>query len=74
MLKVSTEAFGFKRNPESKLVHGGGVLGPSGEVVCVDRELLLESMDWVGVFEEENLLQKVREVWARKQVEKYENM
>jgi hypothetical protein len=62
VLKVSTEAFGFKRNPECKLVHGGGVLGPGGEVVRVDGELLLEGVDWVGVFEEEDLIQKVREV------------
>jgi hypothetical protein len=59
MLQVGTETFGLERDPERELVHGGGVLGPGGEVVCVDGELLLKGVDWVGVFEEENLRMRV---------------
>jgi hypothetical protein len=64
MLQVGTEAFCLERDPERKLVHGGGVLGPGGEVVCIDGELFFKGVDWVWVFEEEDLGMQVSvHVW-----------
>lgn len=55
MLQVAAKALGLKTSPEHELVHGRGVLRPLGEHVGVERELLLESMDDIEVFEEEDL-------------------
>lgn len=55
VLEVGAEAFGLEGHPERELVHRRGVLGPGGEVVCVDGELLLEGVDGLGVLEEEDL-------------------
>lgn len=55
VLEVGTEAFGFKRNPESVLVHGVAVLRPVAEVLCVGRKPFAEVVDGLGVFVEEDL-------------------
>jgi len=41
-------------------VHGGGVLGPLGEVLRIDGEAGLEVVDAVGIFEEEDLWRRAR--------------
>jgi hypothetical protein len=55
VLQVAPEALGFEAGPERELVHGRGVLGPLGELVSISWILLLEGMDRIRVFEEENL-------------------
>ena len=55
VLEVCAKAFGFEGDPEGELMHGGGVLGPVGEVVGVEGEGFLEGLDGFGVFEEEDL-------------------
>lgn len=55
VLQVGAEAFGFEGGPGGELVHGGGVLGPVGELVGVLGELALEGFDGGGVFVEEDL-------------------
>jgi len=56
VLQVGAEAFGLEGNPQRKLVHGAGVLGPVAKVVRVDGERLAEIVDGLGVFEEKNLM------------------
>lgn len=55
MLEVGAEALGLEAGPQRELVHGGGVLGPGGEVLGVQGELALELLDRLGVLEEEDL-------------------
>jgi len=55
VLQVTPETLGFEASPECELVHGRGMFRPLEEHVRVDRELLLEGMDSVGVFKEEDL-------------------
>lgn len=56
VLEVGTEALGLKCDPCGVLVHGGCVLGPVAEVVCVEGEGLAKVLDRLGVFEEKDLL------------------
>ena len=55
VLEIGTKAFSLESNPQSVLVHGGCVLGPGREVVCVDGKSLLKLANRGGVFEEEDL-------------------
>lgn len=55
VLQVGAAALGLERAPHHVLVHGRGVLAPLGEVGCVEWEGGLEVLDWLGVFEEEDL-------------------
>lgn len=54
VLQVGAEALGLERDPQGVLVHGARVLAPLGELVGVEREAVLEVVDGVGVFEEED--------------------
>jgi hypothetical protein len=55
VLEVSTEALGLKRNPQSVLMHGVGVLRPIAEVVGIEGERFAEVLDRLGVFVAEDL-------------------
>lgn len=55
VLEVGAEALGLEAGPQRELVHGGGVLGPGGEVLSVKGELALELLDRLGVLKEEDL-------------------
>ena len=52
MLEVGTETLLLESSPEEVLVHGVGVLRPLGELVAVQRELLLELGDILGLLVE----------------------
>jgi hypothetical protein len=56
VLKVGAKTFGLEGDPQRKLVHGVGVLGPVAEVVSVDGEALAQILDGLGVFEEKDLV------------------
>ena len=55
MLKVGAKAFGLKAGPEDILVYRGAMFRPGRHLVCVDRILCHEIVDWSWVFKEEDL-------------------
>ena len=55
VLQVGAAAFGLESGPQHVLVHGRGVFGPLGEVLCVFCEFGREFFQGGWVFEEEDL-------------------
>lgn len=55
VLEVGANTLGVKGGPDDVLGHGIGLLGPDGELVGVEGELLLHAVDDVLVLEEQNL-------------------
>ena len=54
MLKIGSESFGLQSSPQNNLVHGRCMLTPLLELVCIGSEVLLQILDYILVFIEED--------------------
>jgi hypothetical protein len=55
VLEIGAEPFGLESSPQDILMDGGGMFAPYWELVGVERKSLLKLLDWLWIFEEEDL-------------------